>query len=414
MRTLFYCVAMLNAAAICAQDTPLLAPELARLSSIRVRMAQNLNNLPNYTCRQVIQRSRRRVPSRRFEFQDTLRLEVALVEGKELFAWPGAAKFEDRDIGEMVGGGAIGNGSFALHARSVFLSNVPTFTYRGEVTLGGRGAIRYDFNVPQFRSGYQVRVGKAKAIVGYHGSFWVDAATLDLIRLEIFADDIPPFLQLTSASDAMEYRLARIGESDFNLPASSELVMTDSDGNESRNVTQFNNCHQYSGESTLSFADAPEETDSKAPPAAPLEFQIPDGLWLDVTLDAPIDSANAAAGDEITATLRAAVKKNKQVLLPRGAVLHGRITRLARHDSTFLVSVDFQELTFDNSRAKLKVALTEVGPITGMRNPRMGRLPSAMAEYGVVEKEAAGPTFFVRTGRLHLPRGTRMVFQTVR
>jgi hypothetical protein len=395
---------------LCAQDTPLLPPDLLRLSRIRERMARNLDHLPNYTCRQTIQRSRRRAPSRRFEFQDTLRLEVALVEGKELFAWPGAARFEDRDIAEMVGGGAIGNGSFALHARSVFLSNVPAFTWRGEEIRSGRVTLRYDFKVPQFRSGYTVKVGQAKAIVGYHGSFWVDETSLDLIRLEIFADDIPPYLPLTSASDAMEYRIARIGESDFNLPASSELVMVDTEGGESRNVTQFNNCRQYSGESTLSFAEAPTETAES--PAAPLELRVPAGVLLDTALDGPIDSANAAAGDEITATLRSAVKKNKQVLVPKGAVLHGRITRLAKRDATFLVSVDFQELTFEHSRATLKVTLSEVGPILGMRNPRLGRLPSAGAEYGIVENDPSGPTFFVRAGRLLLPRGTRLVFET--
>src|ERR1700730_18633788 len=121
-----------------AQELP---PEILLLARIKTRAAENLERLPNYTCTQTIERYRRRGKARKFEPLDTLRLEVALVEGKELFSWPGAGKFEEKGIGEIVGGGgAIGNGSFALHAKSIFLSRWPTFTYFGETNLNSRRA----------------------------------------------------------------------------------------------------------------------------------------------------------------------------------------------------------------------------------------------------------------------------------
>jgi hypothetical protein len=203
-----------------------LAPEIVLLGRIKAKAAENLQRLPNYTCTQTIERAHRNGKARKFEPLDTLRLEVALVEGKELFSWPGAGKFEEKGIGEIVGGGgAIGNGSFALHARSVFLSRWPTFTYFGETNLNGRRAIRYDYRVPQMLSGYQIRIGPNEAFVEYHGSFWVDADSLDLIRLEVHADNPPPNLNLTEANETMEYQRARIGGGDFLLPQSSELVM---------------------------------------------------------------------------------------------------------------------------------------------------------------------------------------------
>ena len=152
-------------------------------------------------------------------------------------------------------GGAIGNGSFALHAKSVFLSRSPTFAYFGETTLNDRRAIRYDYRIPQMLSGYEIRVGPNHAIMEYHGSFWVDADTLDLIRLEVHADKPPPNLNLTEASDTMEYRRARIGGAEFLLPQSSELQMIDLLGNVVRNRTQFSACRQYAGESKLSFVE---------------------------------------------------------------------------------------------------------------------------------------------------------------
>src|ERR1700736_5530437 len=174
-----------------------LSPQVLLLSRLKAKAAENLRRLPNYTCTQTIERARRAPKARRFETLDTLRLEVALVEGRELFSWPGAGKFEERGIGEIVGpGAAIGNGSFALHARSVFLSRPPKFTPVGDTILNGQHTVRYDYRVPQMLSGFQIRVGDHQALVEYHGSFWVDAETLDLIRLEVHVDDIPPDLDL--------------------------------------------------------------------------------------------------------------------------------------------------------------------------------------------------------------------------
>src|SRR4051794_5160033 len=107
--------------ALCAevcpgQDTGL-RPDVLLLSRIKIKMAETLRTQPNYTCLQRIERSQRRLPKHRYELLDNLRLEVALVEGKELFAWPGSKKFEDTELHQMVTGGAIGNGNFALHAR---------------------------------------------------------------------------------------------------------------------------------------------------------------------------------------------------------------------------------------------------------------------------------------------------------
>ena len=78
---------------------PLLAADDAasiRIARIRSQMARNLERLPNYTCTQTIERSIRPARTRRFQLIDTIRLEVALVNGRELFAWPGSGKFDDR------------------------------------------------------------------------------------------------------------------------------------------------------------------------------------------------------------------------------------------------------------------------------------------------------------------------------
>ena len=93
-----------------------LPPDLLLLAKIKVKMAENLDRLPNYTCEQTIERSRRRAPARKFELLDTVRLEVALVENRELYGWPGANRITESDLSNLVGG-TIGNGDFGLLAR---------------------------------------------------------------------------------------------------------------------------------------------------------------------------------------------------------------------------------------------------------------------------------------------------------
>src|SRR5690349_14470814 len=119
------------------------------LNRVRAKMAEILLRQPDYTCTETVERTRQ-AAGNRSKIQDTLRLEVALVDGKEMFAWPGSKQFEDRDLSELVSTGMFGNGNFAIYARILFLSNIATVEYRGETPLGGRPALRYDFRVARW------------------------------------------------------------------------------------------------------------------------------------------------------------------------------------------------------------------------------------------------------------------------
>lgn len=328
-------------------------PDVLRIARIKTRMRENLSQLPNYTCTETIERSQRGAKSRRFKLVDTIRLEVALVSGKELFAWPGAGKFEDRELRDLVGG-TIGNGSFGLHARSVFLSNVPTYQYEGIVEEFGRQLHRYRYNVPVNRSGYQLRVGDAVGVAGYHGTFDVDAGTLDLARLEVVAQDIPAHVPMAGARDEMRYQRVAIGEQDFLLPHSSELTLTDIGGEESRNRVSFSGCHQYSGESTISFDDPPQAGAAPAPPAA--EVELPAGLLFEARLSDTIRFEGIAVGDRFEADIVSNARMNRTTIVPRGAKAHGRVTgyrRVYNRGDTHMLSLRIEEIEFPGARAEL-------------------------------------------------------------
>lgn len=69
-----------------------LSDQTTMLGRIRQKMADNLARTPDYTCLETIERSS---TYQRAHLLDRVRVEVALVSGKELSSWPGAEKFED-------------------------------------------------------------------------------------------------------------------------------------------------------------------------------------------------------------------------------------------------------------------------------------------------------------------------------
>src|SRR5690348_2539203 len=77
------------------------------LNHIRARMSRTLSQLPHYACRETIQRSLRHPGSATFEPRDVIRVDVAFLSDRELYAWPGTP-FGEEALFEMVPEGAIG------------------------------------------------------------------------------------------------------------------------------------------------------------------------------------------------------------------------------------------------------------------------------------------------------------------
>ncbi len=148
------------------------------LGRIKARVAENLRRLPNYTCTETIERSLRHGPRDRLRHTDTIHLDVAFVEGKELFGRPGEHRIDQPDIGKFVST-PIGNGQFALFVKNIFLGPRGTFGDSMDTKLQGKRAFRFDYAVPLAASSFSIRSGVGEATVGYSGTFWVARDTLD-------------------------------------------------------------------------------------------------------------------------------------------------------------------------------------------------------------------------------------------
>jgi hypothetical protein len=393
-------------------------PELAVLDRVRQRMAQNLDDLPNYTCLETIERSARLQPKGELLFADRVRLEVAFIGRKEMFSWPGSSKFDYSNPSEMVPGGASGFGAFGAFVDTIFRSSAPVFTYAGEHRLDRRRTLRFNFRVAGPNSTYNVNIRGRQAIVPYSGSVWIDPEALTVVRVAVRAE--PSELPVASINNVIDYAPMRIGSNEFLLPRSSELAIADLESQEYRNLSRFTGCRQYAVESSISFdtpADAAPALHEKAP-----DLTLPPAVTLDVQLESPISFEQSAVGDPVTARLDRAVQAGG-ISLPKGATLSGRILKLDRYYQPakfFSVGLEFSSMTFGGTRAAFRARL--VGPALKIRERRESTFsdtaPMGMGiESSGLDIDASDPalrfgTFRIWTGSLRLARGLRMIWET--
>jgi hypothetical protein len=108
--------------------------------------------------------------SKEFQRMDRIRLEVALVDNHELYAWHGSRHFDEEPIYNLVGAGVIGTGEYGLFAQTVFLSGSAKFRFAGQDEVNGRHADRFLYEVPRALSRYEIRLPAARDTVGFGGS----------------------------------------------------------------------------------------------------------------------------------------------------------------------------------------------------------------------------------------------------
>src|SRR5262249_40653939 len=156
---------------------------------IKARVAEHLAQLPNYSCHETIDRVLRIRST--FRHLDTVKLEVAFVGQQELFSRPGEDRFGEQPIEKPVSGGTIGHRALGSYIDLIFSRDAAEFKYAGACKKDGHKTFRYDLRVPIEHSGYLVRHNGTEGMAGYEGSVWIDAETLDLVRVDFKVNRIP-------------------------------------------------------------------------------------------------------------------------------------------------------------------------------------------------------------------------------
>jgi len=399
--------------------------QVLQLAELKRAIEADLAALTNYTCIETVERSRRKNAKQPFRYVDTVRVEVAVTKDDELYSWPGAHHFEERSITDMVGAGTIASGSFATEIRSVFLDNTSIIAWHGEEDMFGRPALRWDYRIPYNLSGWTLQYAGHTGRVSASGAFWIDAASMELLRLETNADEIPPDVPIAAVKSTLDYGRVRIGSRTLLLPQRASLELAELTGQQSLNRIEFTHCREFTVQSALISELSPESGPAVAPVA---ELTLPVGLRLFVRLAHSIDSEQAVVGDALSAIVESSAG-HKGTMVPKGAVLRGRIRRLERYSiptGHYIVGLEFTELEFPGHQARFFGEMDYVDPVPGLKwfvtTSRMktleladgGRITSSESEkYWTVQMPGAS-TFFVEGSKFRLPEGLHMTWRALK
>jgi hypothetical protein len=285
---------------------------------------------------------------------DRLRLDVALAEGREIYSWAGARKFEEGEIDELIPDGAMGTGPFATMLLSVFRGRAPRFTYEGQTTLDHRLVFEYSFRIPQEESRYKIKAGKDWVTTGYTGTLWADVKTAELVRLAVRTDELAPATQSCETQTTLDYNMVKLGTIAYLLPVATKQRFISRDGSEAENRVEFASCREYRSDSKVTFGGGIAEL-TKAddgPRVAPASFE--GGLAVTIDLESTIHSNRAAAGDVIHGRLA----KPIGTVVQAGAALEGRLMRVElRHGSRPEVVIALRWETIELGGRKSPIAL---------------------------------------------------------
>jgi hypothetical protein len=327
----------------------------AVLAQARARITAMSENLQRYVCAETINRSYyqrtepRKAPASpvpppacapppandpyQLATTDRVRLEVTVSQGAELHSWPGATRFDPRNVDELIRNGPVSTGSFGAYLTSVFGQDGVVYQYKGEQSVNGKTLFEYAYRVPLASSHFEVKTVSAWLPTAYEGEFQIDPQSYELERLTVRTLNPPDGSAFCQAAATLDYQQIHIGNSDVLLPRQSELVIELKDGPESRNVTTFANCREYQAESEIIFDESSTAGSNTPQSGGRGRVSLPIGLPVTLALDSAIDTAIAAAGDPVDAKVVKPIHRpgSSEELIPAGALVRGRIRRVEHH-----------------------------------------------------------------------------------
>jgi len=299
---------------------------------------------------------------------------------------------------------------------SVFTGGYANVKFAGAEDVAGRHTLRWEYNVPMFASGWTITSNGRSAPAATRGSFWADAQTLEVVRLEIRSEGLPLDFPISSAVNTIDYARVRMGPSSILLPQTAALYLEHSSGERRRNLTEFSHCRQYSGTSAISFDTQPASTHNESPePVKTTEISLPAGLRVPIKLKTQIDSAKAVVGDLVEGIIDADLNDRRVLLVPKGSLITGRLRRMEKYSDPspyFLVGIEFDDIEFPAHHARFfgtfKSLESEVSGFSWF----VSFASSTRRETEHLPDVPGIGLFFMQGAAFQLPRGMRMVWQT--
>jgi hypothetical protein len=388
-----------------AQD-PADSTRAANLATVKRHLSDALQNQPDYTCLATFDRYRRLANEPAESKVDRMRVEVAFAGNRELYSWPGESKFSDAPLTGIVAQGLVGDGTFAAQAQNLFVADIGVEKYTGDG--------RWTFQIPSAQNNWTVQESEAgkdhEQAVGSDGAFWIDLRTLDLVRIETHATGLQAGFPLQSVATSVDYARVRIAEIDVLLPIRAEMTTISRKGELHRNLVEYSNCRQFTGQSTIAF-DVPPGTVGATPETAKIvEQQLPAGLSLQIQLTRELNIGQVIVGDVVEGILHADLRDGKILIAPKGAAVRGRVRAIERSSfpgTAKVKPIDFVDigLAFDE--------LSFAGHVYHFQS-KLTRLDTTVRGVMVPPQAEGSATFSIESPTASLPKGTLMTWASIR
>jgi hypothetical protein len=357
------------------------------LQRTRERLLADLQRMPHYTCVQTITRqyyvtTPRRVSCAVFMDEhgknadtlrlgswDRLRLEVAIVDGNNVYSWVGAPRFEGDTLGQLASRGPLSSGDFGPFLYLLF--NQAVITFKGEDSTGKRRLLAYSFDVPLERSTYKVQSSDGLAVIAYSGTFLLDPVAADIVSLTVQTSELPEGNPDCQFITEVDYGRTQIHDRVVLIPQRTSLVTINRNGGEVHNLTTYASCREYASKSRMLLEPmaANAATTAAPPPPQSAPDRVPAGLHFRARIITPIDSDTSAAGDPIEAVLLSPIRSKDREWAPAKARLHGRLRALEQHitrnQKSFRVAMEFESIETRGISVPLR-AVPDLSTLSGM------------------------------------------------
>jgi hypothetical protein len=332
---------------LCAQ-TPQVTPQQL-FNKVRELIAAIVSAAPRYTCVQTVERTwfdntlspmpgcaaPQDAPNLQHLVavkQDRLRLDVGVVGADEVFSWHGENQFKTTDLGTMVSGGPITSGVFFSLLADIFVNGRGHYFYKGARIGSGGKEILFEYSIPRKVSHYSAATVTERGVMGYHGRFTVDAASGELLTLEVVAEDIPRSVAACNLSLLIRYQTLPVNGKLLRIPQAARMTLEHAGHDTIVTNMHYSGCHEFVGESVIHFesfsATTRQEKETESGPVR----ELPSGLHLKLRLASPVTSEDSWTGDPVRAIVISAVRsKSGQTVVPQGALVTGRVVQL-EHD----------------------------------------------------------------------------------
>ena len=220
----------------------------ARLARVKEHGRASFEHIPNSVCRETVKRFEKPRNAPVFQPAGTESLEMASGGGQDTLSLAVTRRLCDRELVIVASNGFPAAGVSNSLACNVFVYNNAQVEWSGEEPMQGRQALRYDFEMPAELSGFEVKAGGAEAAADVRGTFWVDAESLDLLRIEEHASGFPRRLNIRDIAIAITYGRTRVGSLEALLPQSADTVISDSRGGQKKSTLEFTACRESGSE----------------------------------------------------------------------------------------------------------------------------------------------------------------------